>query len=42
MMSDDNLTLPYRRKLAIRHHTDILIVGGGPAGFGASINWLLS
>lgn len=36
-MSDDKPTLSYQRNLAIRHHADILIVGGGPAGVAAAL-----
>jgi len=36
-MSGDHLKLPYRRDLEVRHHADVLVVGGGPAGVAAAL-----
>jgi len=36
-MSSDRPRLHYQRELEIRYQTDILVVGGGPAGVAAAL-----
>ena len=37
-MTRNSESLSYRRDLEIRHHADILVVGGGPAGIAAALS----
>ncbi len=36
-MSNEEAVLSYRRDLKVRHETDVLVAGGGPAGIAASL-----